>query len=103
MSDLIYPGEIVRITNGDGFQRKPDLTLFDPVDVTLTVRSPSGVVTEGAYPTGTDFNVAKDTTGKYHADITVDESGRWTYQWAGDAVINEGAFRVWRSRVVDAE
>lgn len=89
MSDLIYPGEIVRITNGDGFERKPETdppTLFDPASVVLTVRSPSGVVTTPA--------PSKDSTGVYHADITVDESGRWWYEWNGDSIINEGSFPV---------
>lgn len=94
MSDLIYPGEIVRITNGDGFERKPETdppTLFDPASVVLTVRSPSGDVTT---PTP-----SKDSTGVYHADITVDESGRWAYRWSGDSVENESYFDVERSSV----
>lgn len=100
MSDLIYPGETVRITNGEGFKVKPGLTVFDPVDVTLTVKSPSGDVTTGEYPTGTDFNVSKDSTGKYHADITVDESGHWTYAWEGDSVENQDWFSVAESTVL---
>jgi uncharacterized protein YfaS (alpha-2-macroglobulin family) len=97
MSDKIDVGEIVRITNGDGFKTKPAEELFDPVDVELTVRSPSGDVTD------LTADVIQDSEGLYHADLTVDETGVWWFRWDGDAVIEEGAFIVRPRRVSEAE
>ena len=88
MNEYIDVGEIVRITTGEGFKTKPAGTLFDPTVVELTVRTPSGTVTDES------VNVVNDSTGIYHADVTVDEAGWWWFHWDGDSVIEEGTFHV---------
>jgi hypothetical protein len=93
MSDNIDLGEVVRITNGDGFQLKPDNTPFDPISVELTVRAPDGTVLD------ISGSVQSDSTGLYYADLVVDQADVWTFRWNGDSVIEEGAFYVRRSAV----
>lgn len=98
MSDLIDVGEIVRVTNGDGFQLKPAMTLFDPSVVTLTVKSPSGSVT--LYE---EDVLQNDSVGLWHYDLTADEAGRWHFKWDGDQVIEQGYFYVVKDEVGEAE
>jgi hypothetical protein len=87
-TDHIDVGEVVRITNGDGFKTKPAGTLFDPVDVELTLRTPSGTTVDL-----TD-DVQTSSTGLYYADYTPDESGIHWYRWNGDSVIEQNRFVV---------
>lgn len=97
VSDLTYPREIVRITNGDGFQRKPVTdppTYFDPATIVLTVTDPVGGTTAYQAP-----DVVKDSIGLYYCDVVVDRAGVWTFEWDGDSDINQGEFYVSRSRV----
>ena len=55
----------------------------DPTAVTFTVRDPLGVVTTP--------NATKDSTGHYHADVTVTVPGTWMYVYRGTgAVVAEG-------------
>ena len=70
------PGQKVRIsasfTNSAG-------TEADPSDVILTVKAPTGVTST---PT-----VSRDSTGIYHADVTLNSAGQWHYRWTGSGVI----------------
>lgn len=87
-SGIPQQGEIARFTNGDGFQLLPAGTLFDPVDVVLLVKSPSGTVTDES------ASVQTSGTGLYYADIQVDEAGIYEYQWDGDQVMSKGSLYV---------
>lgn len=51
----------------------------NPTAVTLTVRSPSGLVTT---PSATNT-----ATGVYTATITLDEAGEWSYWWQGTGAV----------------
>lgn len=57
-----------------------DYTDIDPTTVTLKVFTPDGSL-KWTYVYNTDDELEKDSTGDYHAEITPDEPGRWTYHW----------------------
>ncbi len=77
----------VVITNNAG-------TVTDPTTVTCTLRKPDAL--------SSTLSVTKDSTGNYHADVTIDQQGEWDYRWLGTGsliVAEEGAFYV-RTRKV---
>lgn len=47
----------------------------DPTSVVLRVRKPSG--------TTETVSTTLDNVGDYHADVELDEAGRWFYRWIG--------------------
>ncbi len=53
----------------------------DPSAISCKVRKPDGTVTTLVY--GTDAALVKDSTGNYHADVTIDQFGRWFYRFTG--------------------
>ncbi len=64
-------------------------TATDPTTVTCTVRKPDGLAQT--------LSASKDSTGNYHADVTIDQQGEWDYRWLGTGsliVAEEGAFYV---------
>jgi hypothetical protein len=70
----------------------------DPSTVTLKIRTPSG--TESSHVYGTDVNVIKDSTGKYHYVLTLDAKGDWYQRWIGTGAVvtaGEKVLRVQRS------
>lgn len=72
-------------------------TLTDPNTVTLTTRSPAGVIT--VY-----LDAINDATavGAFYKDVTPLEAGVWSYQWAGSgnlSAIEEATFTVAASTV----
>lgn len=63
--------------------------VVDPTTVTLKIKRPGGNETSHVY--GTDVNVIKDSTGKYHYVLTLDASGDWYQRWVGTgAVVTAG-------------
>lgn len=52
---------------------------LDPTNVYFKFQDPSA--NETAYTYGTDAALVKDTTGDYHVDIDVDETGTWYYRF----------------------
>lgn len=54
---------------------------IDPTTVTLYIKSPASTLTTLVY--GVDTDLVKDTTGVYHADINVTESGKYYYRFKG--------------------
>lgn len=64
-----------------------DGTATDPTVVTLTITSPTGVVTN---PTPT-----RTGTGAYRADITCNEAGEWQFQWDGTGVATDDTVGTW--------
>ena len=75
--------------------------LYDPSEVKVSVRNPSGTVTTYVY--GTDPEVIKDDTGTYHMDVYGNEIGVWYYRWYtedADKASNEEFFKVKRVRTV---
>jgi hypothetical protein len=53
----------------------------DPTVVTLKIKTPALTVTSHVY--GTDANVIKDSTGNFHYDLTLSQSGTYRYRWEG--------------------
>lgn len=52
---------------------------FDPDAVFLSIEDPDGEVT--TYEYGVDFQIVKDDTGRYHADVACSAAGTWYYRW----------------------
>lgn len=64
-------------------------TLTDPSALVFVIRAPNGEETRYEY--GTDVEVVKDSTGVYHVDVTLEQSGDWYVRWeATGAVITAG-------------
>jgi hypothetical protein len=62
-------------------------TPTNPTAVTLTITSPTNVVTT---PTPTNT-----TTGTYTADITCNEAGTWQYEWEGTVAASDAVVGTW--------
>jgi hypothetical protein len=68
----------------------------DPTTVTLKVQDPSGNEATYTYALG---QVTKDSAGAYHYDLAIDETGLWTYRWAGTgAVVTAGEANLYARR-----
>lgn len=56
----------------------------DPTAPTLTYKKPSGTLVTVVSPT-----LIKDSTGNYHYDVTLDESGSWWYRFSGTGAVTQ--------------
>lgn len=102
MSD-INPGDVVTVrTNdpaiaGSGFKNAAG-ALADPTTVNLKWRVAGGATTTWTRPAaGPDTQIVKDSTGVYHADITVTTPGLHYFRWEGVGAVTaaeEGTFSV---------
>lgn len=72
----LYPVATVPI-NGSFYDEVGDA--FDPMTVKLCIWSPSG--RETSYTHGVDSELRRTADGRYTFDATLDEPGRWHYQW----------------------
>lgn len=85
-------GDIVRVTA----YFTVDAVATDPSSgPTCKYKDPSASVVSKTYPG--DAEVVKDDTGRYHLDITIDDSGTWYYNWSGTGAAQgaeEGSFPV---------
>lgn len=96
MSDVYDIGDQIRV--GYTFKNSSG-TAADPTTVTLKLRTPAGTETSHVYLT--DLNVIKDSTGAYHYDLTLAESGTYSWRWIGTGNVvlaDEGQIAVRRSR-----
>lgn len=57
----------------------------DPTFVQLFVLDPAGHEEEYNASNG---SVARDIVGHYHASVTLNQSGAWTFKWRGVGVVN---------------
>ena len=74
---------------------KVGTVLTDPTTITFKYLKPSAVLVTLIY--GTDAALVKDSTGKYHVDLDLDEAGLWKWRyWSTGAVqaAAQGDFRV---------
>lgn len=87
-----------RFVKGTSVHLSGELTVedveADAGSVILRVRDPEGTVTTPV--------VNHDGTGKYHADVEVDASGKWWYRWESLAPVAaaEDTFIVHPSHVI---
>lgn len=72
----LYPVATVTI---NGTFNDEDGLPFDPVTVKFLLVSPSG--RETSYTHGSNSEVIRYGDGRYRVDATLDEPGRWHYQW----------------------
>lgn len=75
-------GDRVRIYSNFATPARVDT---DPGTIVCKYVDPSGNVTTKTY--GSDAEVVKDSTGRFHLDIDVDEAGTWTYRWNGTGAV----------------
>lgn len=68
-------------------------TPTNPTTVTLTITSPTNVVTT---PSPTSLG-----SGVYTADITCDEDGRWQYKWVGTGAAVDTVIGTWEVQETD--
>lgn len=77
MSDSVFDlGDLVRCSAE--FRNSADV-LVDPATVTFKIKPPESDVVEYIY--GTDTELIKDSTGKYHVDIDANSAGTWFYRF----------------------
>jgi hypothetical protein len=90
-------GDIVRVF---GEFRNLAGALIDPTNLSIKFTNIDGVVTTYIY--GTNAELARDSTGIFHADLVANLAGRWYYRWQstgvgqggqeGEFVVESGAF-----------
>lgn len=61
----------------------------DPDTIVLKVSNPSGVKTTYTY--GVGQTIVRDGVGQYHADILLNQTGRWWYRWEGTGAVQAAA------------
>jgi hypothetical protein len=61
--------------------------LTDPTAVVFIIRQPDETQTTYTYG-GVDGVIIKDSTGKYHADISTTQAGDWLMRWEGTGECN---------------
>ena len=92
---LFDVGDVARITSEF---TDVDNAAIDPSTVQLEVTTPSGTKTTFTYA---GAEIVKDSTGDYHRDVDVTESGVWIFRWSstgtGKAAV-EGDFSVRKKR-----
>lgn len=100
MTDEFNPGDVVRVRSNDpaiagsGFTNEAG-ALADPTTVQVewgyatSASARATSVTTWTY--GVDSQVVKDSTGVYHADITLVRAGRLRYRWQGTGTVTAAA------------
>lgn len=76
------------------FQIRDQHVLSDPATLSFAFEKPDGTVTTYIY--GTDAELVKDAIGKYHVEVTLDQSGQWLWRQESTGVVtaSQGRFRV---------
>jgi hypothetical protein len=76
------------------FQIRDAGVLVDPTTLNFAFEKPDATVTTYVY--GTDAELVKDATGKYHVELTLDQSGWWSWRQESTGVVTatQGKFRV---------
>lgn len=91
----INPGDVVRVSTTPGFKNSSGV-LTDPTTVVLRWRRHGEAGTVWTWTSGTPGpNIVKDSTGLFHADITVVEPGLHHFRWEGTGAVvaaEEGSF-----------
>lgn len=88
-------GDVVELSAS--FRDASSQALLDPDVVTLRIQKGTNAVVILTY--GIDSVIVKDGVGLYHADLTMDVPGTFTYRWLSTGV---GGASHWRSFTVRA-
>jgi hypothetical protein len=74
--------------------RNASKALADPATFTFAFEKPSGTVTTWVF--GTNLEIVRDSVGKFHVDLTMDEPEWWTWRQESTGVVtaSQGKFRV---------
>lgn len=95
-----YVGDTIRLAVN--WQTEDGVDIDPSEDVTLSVRSPSGVTTSYTYASSA---VTRESSGDYFMEISPNESGRWFWRWVatgtGTNRALEGSFIVQTSMFFD--
>lgn len=86
-------GDLVRIGNHTASSAQAFKNLAgadtDPTAVTLRVGKPDG--TQVTYTYGGSPALSREATGRYYADVSVDQPGMWSYRLAGTGAVQAAA------------
>lgn len=76
------------------FQIRDDHVLTDPTTLTFKFEKPDGVETTYIY--GTDAELVRDSVGKFHVELTLDQAGTWIWRQESTGIVTatQGKFRV---------
>jgi hypothetical protein len=67
-------------------------TATDPTAVTLSVRKLDGTLLVYGWPSaGTTGPLTREATGRFYADVLLDQAGEWTYHLAGTGTVTAAA------------
>ena len=86
-------GNIIRVA---GLFTDDSGAVLDPTVIKCLVLAP-GAVLPTVYQYGVDAEMARDSAGRYHADIDADTEGVWRYRWQSTGngqAANESAFEI---------
>ncbi len=95
-AQIFDEGDLVRLYASFTKGRNPAVPT-NPTDITVTVKAPDGSVKN--FVTG---DLTNDSTGNYHVDFDVDQTGHFYFRYAGTGAVKaagEGEFYV-RAREV---
>lgn len=70
----------------------------DPTTVSLTITSPTNVLTTYTYA---GAQITRTSAGVYTKDITCDEDGEWQYKWIGTGTAVDTAIGTWHVQETD--
>ena len=98
MHRLLYDrGDVVRLTaNFTNLSNTPS----DPSAVILRIKQPDASISVHNFPSG---DIVKDSTGVYHFDLSISDSGDYYYRFEGTGSVQaagETLFHVRRSDII---
>lgn len=67
------------------FTAADGVTLVDPTDVFLFLRTPNGLVTQ--YTTSTTPAITRVSVGVYQIELETTQAGPWIYKWQGTGAV----------------
>lgn len=108
VGDMARVGNYSTATDDDGNAAAAFTSLAgdatDPTAVVLIVQRPDGTQLVYGWPdAGADGTLARESAGRFYADVTLDQSGTWRFRLEGTGQVtaaSEGSLRVDRQRVI---
>jgi hypothetical protein len=79
-------GDLVRISGS--FVNASDVAT-DPTEAVLRVKAPDKTTTVCRWPTpgAGESALTRDSAGAFHVDLSITQSGYWTYRWEGTGAV----------------